>query len=374
MRPKPNALRRQRDVRPLLPVVPQPPPSARLRRDVLPRRVAPAAPNARNEVGALVALTRLATVGGGAMSVAKLGVGLQYNPELIGWFPFRDQPLDLLEILFDSVMAPLDGPGLLSARGAALLDSVSRLFPLTGHSNYGGDFGFDDLASTPAVRRHVPLARRLGVPWVSDHCFYSDSSWSDVWSSPLQFSDIEAVRVAERARALQEFYGVPLGHENAAYYRVCPGSTLSEAEFLARVVELSGTYLHLDLHNLYANELNHSGAGYSIAQFLDTVPLDRVISIHVAGGRWIDDQYHDLHDTEVPQPVWDLLDEVLSRSRPGAVILEYETQAILHRGTETLDHAGTTEVILADLERARRAWDRAYGDHSRRTTAIRVAA
>ena len=306
------------------------------------------------------------------MSVPRLGVGLQFNPELVGWFPFLAQPLDAVEILFDAVMAPLDGPGLLSPRATALLGPVAAQFPLTGHSNYGGDFGFAPLDGTAAVRRHVPLARAIGVPWVSNHCFYSDASWSDVWSSPVQFSEAEAVRLAGRARALQDLYGVPLGHENAAYYRTCPGSDMTEQAFLARLVELSGTYLHLDLHNLYANALNHGRAGYSIERFLDGIPLDRVISIHMAGGRWIEQQYHDLHDTAVPDPVWDLLDEVLARSRPGAVILEYETTA-LRAGDEALDTVRTTELILADLDRARAAWDRAYGPYSRRTT-LREAA
>ncbi|MEG3164344.1 DUF692 family protein [Sphingomonas sp. PB2P19] len=171
----------------------------------------------------------------------------------------------------------------------------------------------------------------------------------------------------DACRALQELYGVPLGHENAAYYRRCPGSDMPEETFLAGLVELSGTYLHLDLHNLYANELNHAATGYSVARFLDTVPIDRVITVHMAGGRWIDGQYHDLHDTPVPDPVWDLLDEVLARGHPGAVILEYETSA-LQLDTETLDTTRTTELILADLDRARGAWDRAYGGASRRTT------
>lgn len=305
------------------------------------------------------------------MSVPRFGVGLQYNPELIGWFPFLDQPLDALEILFDSVMGPLDGPGLLSPRSLDIVHDAVGSFPLLGHSNYGGDFGFDDLLGTAAVRRHVPLAKQFGVSWVANHCFYSDGSWSDVWSSPLQFSRAEAARVAARASALQDLYGVPLAHENAAYYRTCPGSDLTEEEFLALTLELSGTYLHLDLHNLYANALNHGPNGYSIERFLATIPLERIISIHMAGGRWIDGQYHDLHDTQVPEAVWDLLDEVLSRARPGAVILEYETQA-LHADGATLDTERTTDLILADLERARAAWDRAYGPGSRRTTRDKV--
>lgn len=306
------------------------------------------------------------------MSFPQLGVGLQFNPELIGWFPFLDQPLDALEILFDSVMGPVDGPALLSPRAAEVVPDVAGKFPLLGHSNYGGDFGFDELMSTAAVRRHVPLSKKFNVSWVANHCFYSDASWSDVWSSPLQFSRTEVARIAARARVLQDLYGVPLAHENAAYYRACPGSEMPEEEFLAQVLELSGTYLHLDLHNLYANGLNHSASGYSVRRFLATIPLDRVISIHMAGGRWIDGQYHDLHDTQVPEAVWDLLDDVLSRARPGAVILEYETPA-LHCDGATLDTGRTTSLILADLERARKAWDRAYGPASRRTTCSEAA-
>jgi uncharacterized protein len=305
-------------------------------------------------------------------SVSRLGVGLQFNPELIGWFPFLEQPLDVLEILFDSVMGPLDGPGLMSSGAAHIMRDVSDKFPLLGHSNYGGDFGFDDLMSTAAARRHVPLSKKFNVSWVSNHCFYGDASWADVWSSPLQFSRTEVVRIAARARVLQDLYGVPLAHENAAYYRSCPGSEIPEGEFLARILELSGTYLHLDLHNLYANALNHGSSGYSIQRFLATIPLDRVISVHMAGGRWIAGQYHDLHDTQVPEAVWDLLADVLSRARPDAVILEYETQA-LYCGNATLDTERTTDLILADLERARKAWDRAYGPSSRRTTRSEVS-
>ena len=302
-----------------------------------------------------------------AASVPKLGVGLQYNPALIGWFPFLEQPLDVLEVLFDGVMGPLDGPGLMWPGRANALDAVAARFPLIGHSNYGGDFGFSPIMSTAAARRHVPLAKRFAVPWVSNHCFYGEESWSDVWSSPLQFSQAEVIRVAERARVLQDLYGVPLAHENAAYYRSCPGSAMPEEEFLAQVVELAGTWLHLDLHNLYTNAVNFGARGYSVERFLATIPLERVIVIHMAGGRWFDAFYHDLHDTRVPEPLWELLENVLARASPGAVILEYEAQELVEDG-QRLDREATTDAILSDLERARSLWDRAYGPRSRSTT------
>jgi hypothetical protein len=85
----------------------------------------------------------------------------------------------------------------------------------------------------------------------------------------------------------------------------------------------------------------------------------------MAGGRWLDKQYHDLHDTPVPEDVWDLLDEALSLTKPGAVIFEYETDA-LRNGQGVLDKRQSIDLIMADLARGRSAWERAFGVSARR--------
>ncbi|HET7506678.1 MAG TPA: DUF692 family protein, partial [Kofleriaceae bacterium] len=95
--------------------------------------------------------------------------------------------------------------------------------------------------------------------------------------------------------------------------------------------------------------------------------------IHLAGGRWLNTFYHDYHDTAVPEPVWELLDEVLARSAPGAVVLEYESE-FLHAGGALATRDATIEIVRSDLARARDAWDRAYGPGSRITTRRRAAA
>lgn len=286
-----------------------------------------------------------------------LGVGIQYNPEVLAWFEFEKQDVAVLELLLDTIMGPLDGPQVFLPGAQQTIQRLAARYRLLGHSNYGCEFGFQRLEDTPAVRRHVPLARYLKTPWVVDHCLYGDSAWAQQWSSPVQFSRAEAIRIGDRAGRLQELYGVPLAHENAAYYLECAGSDLAEAEFLAELSSRAGTCLHLDLHNIYANQLNFPG--YDAWRFLRTIPLDRVLEVHLAGGSWDGGVYHDWHDSSVPEPVWEMLDWVLERARPGAVVLEFQGRAH-HAHTRVLGEAGDREMIEADITRAKRAWAAAH--------------
>lgn len=286
-----------------------------------------------------------------------LGVGIQYNPEILSWFPFEQQDLDVLEILLDTIMGPLDSPHLLLPGKEATIARLQAGYHLLGHSNYGCEFGFEPLESTPAVQRHVPLAKYLKSPWVVDHCLYGDCAWAEQWSSLIQFSKDEARRLGERAAQLQELYGVPLAHENAAYYVESYGSDQSEAEFLCRLVEHSGTYLHIDLHNIYTNSINFPE--YDAWRFLRTVPLDRVVEIHLAGGSWDGGVYHDWHDSSVPAPVWEMLDWLLQRANPGALILEFQGRAH-HAHTRVLGDEGDFAMVERDISLAKAAWGRAH--------------
>lgn len=289
---------------------------------------------------------------------APLGVGIQYNPEILDWFPFEELDVDFFEVLLDNVMAPLDGPHIIKPASKKMLDRLRAKCPLLAHSNYGCEFGFSPLEDSAAVRRHVALANMIDSPWVADHCFYGDESWLDIWSSPLQFSHAEVARCAERAARLQTLYGMPLAHENAAYYLPCPGAEMREAEFMARLVERAGTFLHLDLHNIYTNSLNLPG--FDLKNYMDTIPLERVIAVHLAGGSWHGGVYHDWHDSKIPPQVWELYEDLLLRARPSAITLEYQGQAH-HPDTRVLGGHEDGHMIRSDLAHAQALWRRHHG-------------
>jgi len=133
--------------------------------------------------------------------------------------------------------------------------------------------------------------------------------------------------------------------ENVATLIDPPGSDRDEAAWLSAIVRNSESDLLLDLHNLHANALNFN---FDSNGFLARIPVDRISTIHLAGGKWIgrdgarrllDDHLHD-----VPDPVYELLEEVAARAPQSlTVILERD------------GNFPSIESLLAQLNRARQA-------------------
>ena len=281
-----------------------------------------------------------------------VGIGLQLNPTVL---ELQDQGVDptlfdYAELLCDQFAAPLDAGYIVDPVMRPVLDRLAAGHPIIAHGNYGNEFGFEPLDETVGVLRHIAVAHAMKSPWYADHMFFGFPAGSYVWSSPLPFSRAEVERVAGRAAALQDRLKMPLLHENAFYYAPMPGSEIAEAEFIATMVEKAQTHLLLDLHNIYANSKNFEG--YDAWAFLRTVPLDRVVEIHVAGGQQAEDWYHDFHSHAVPEPVWEMLAYVVARAKHlRAIVLEVQGPA--HSQVSRGVDATWVPMINEDLRRAR---------------------
>jgi hypothetical protein len=55
---------------------------------------------------------------------------------------------------------------------------------------------------------------------------------------------------------------------------------------------------------------------------LDSLPLERIAYVHVAGGAEHDGLYHDTHTDPTPPEVLDLIGELCARCTPPALMLE----------------------------------------------------
>jgi uncharacterized protein (UPF0276 family) len=161
----------------------------------------------------------------------------------------------------------------------------------------------------------------------------------------------EAVEiVAERSAAIVKRYGVPFLLENPAYYIADLPSDPEIGDdigLLGAIMERSGCFQLLDLHNVHCNAINH---GLDPVAIIDRVPLNRVVEIHIAGGSSHDGFWMDAHNGRVPEQVWELLEYTLPRA-PNAAGVVFEML------DEFAPRLGMV-AIREELERARDLWDR----------------
>lgn len=245
-------------------------------------------------------------------------VGLGWRGALAaGIFAHIDR-IDVLEVIAeDWLHAP--------RREAAALAELGRTRPMTLHGVTLGLAGSEPVAAG-RLDRMARLVERVQPESWSEHLAFVRAGGVEIGhlaAPPRTAATVDAA-LGNIRRAARVVGAVPQ-LENIASLIDPPASALGEADWVRAIVQPSGAGLLLDLHNLLANALNF---GLQPVALLHAMPLDRVVNVHLAGGRWVapsgmrarllDDHLHD-----VPEPVFALL-EALARtvSQPLTVLLE----------------------------------------------------
>jgi uncharacterized protein (UPF0276 family) len=174
-----------------------------------------------------------------------------------------------------------------------------------------------DTALLQGIRRFMDLH---GIALYTEHLSWCSDDAHLYDLLPLPFTQ-EAVRhVAARIRQTQDLLGQRIGIENASTYLVPPGAEMTEAQFVAAVVQEADCLLHLDINNVHVNSVNH---GIDSQAYLDALPMDRVVYLHVAGHHvQTDGLLIDTHGADVMDPVWSLLQSAYARCGAIATCLE----------------------------------------------------
>jgi hypothetical protein len=239
-----------------------------------------------------------------------LGLRWEFLEEVVGG---RKLDIDFFEVSPENYMR----------RGGyfpAQLERVRERYPLSSH---GLTLSIGAMEPPSAeylaeLRREV---ERLGAPFHSDHlCLASSGSRMFHDLLPLKACRENVTRVVERVLRVRDALGVPLALENISYYAHPGQRELDEAEFVREVIERSEAGLVLDVNNAFVNSRNHGGDPRA---FIQALPLERVVEIHVAGhferpsGLVID-----THGAPVAEPVYELLEWTLERTGKVPVLLE----------------------------------------------------
>jgi uncharacterized protein (UPF0276 family) len=205
-------------------------------------------------------------------------------------------------------------------RFRTLLERARERWPVLTHGLTLG-FGAVEPAEPGYVKQLGEFLRRIEAPWHSEHlCFSSVDGvmLHDLLPLPLRQ---EAADVAvQRIRELQDQLGVPVAVENVSYYAHPGEAHCTEIDFLLDVLARSGAKLLLDVNNVFVNARNH---GFDAYAYLDRIPVESVVQIHVAGHSVRDDGLLlDTHGNAVRDEVYQLLEHALRRIGHAPVLLE----------------------------------------------------
>ena len=248
--------------------------------------------------------------------IPDLGVGLGLRTVHYARILEARPNVDWFEIISENYMQT-------AGRPLHYLDAIADRYPVAMHG-VSLSIGSTDPIDRAYLSELRSLRDRTGARWVSDHLCWTGVAGKNTHDLlPMPYTEEALEHVVGRVRAVQDFLGAPLALENPSTYVEFAGKAMREWEFLARLADEADCALLLDVNNVFVSAYNH---GFDPQTYLDAVPFDRVVQIHVAGHT-----HHGTHivDTQigpVEDDVWRLLGEAWRRADGASVLLEWDAE------------------------------------------------
>jgi uncharacterized protein len=264
-------------------------------------------------------------------------LGLAHGPGILDFLDRNPGCVDYIEVPFEQFR---HNPG---------LEAVQEVAPIILHCASMSVAGF-----IPPSQETIDAIKfetdRTKTPWIGEHLAFvsadgiNEEADRDTTPTNLtyticpQLSEEAVERVSVNLSSLRPKFSAPMILENSPQYFSIPGSTMGMADFVAAVATDCDIDLLLDLSHFMITSMNTK---VDSSKEIEKLPLERVVEIHISGMNLQDGIVWDDHAVPAPPEMFDLLEQVLKRSRPRAVTMEYNWQSLPH------------PVILSHLERAR---------------------
>lgn len=220
--------------------------------------------------------------------------------------------------------------------------ALTERFPFVCHGlslSLGGPAPLDE----DFLRELKAFLREHQIPLYSEHLSYCGDDGLLYDLMPIPFTSEAVSYVASRVRRVQDLLEQRIAIENVSYY-AAPGQEMEEIDFLNAVLQESDCGLLIDINNIHVNSVNH---GYDAAEFLNSIPGERIVYAHIAG-HYVEapDFLVDTHGATIIDPVWQLLNTAYQRFGVFPTLLERDFNipplAELMREVETIRMIQTT--------------------------------
>ncbi len=194
--------------------------------------------------------------------------------------------------------------GAFAERGAAYAHGV-ELSPMSAVLGAEQEQWLSELARATKATRYQHLTEHYG--------FMTAGEFVRGTPLPLPPSRAAIGLAADRIARLCDLSGLPVGIENLAF-AYSPRDVWAQAELISELLERTGAFLLLDVHNVLCQAENFELPALSICR---AYPLERAREIHFAGGaisftRREGRRFRrDSHDDAAPEVLLDLTEQVL---------------------------------------------------------------
>lgn len=278
----------------------------------------------------------------------QLGVGLVYFPDLAPVVEAGGETISVLEIEPQTLWEKTfhGDRGVYRLNEAAFTEIVTmpqtKLIHGVGHPVGGLT---DDLLDW-----HTPFARCVNIlnpPWVSEHLSFNRVTTCEgvretSFLLPPRQTPAGVMVAADNLRQLQKIVRRPVAFETGVNYLQRRADEMPDGDYFAAVSTTADCGILLDLHNLWANERN---GRQPVAEVLDSLPLERVWEIHMAGGMPLNGYWLDAHCGVADDWLMQLTEQTIARlPNLGAIVFEVLPQYVseigfdrIHRQIENLD-------------------------------------
>lgn len=256
-------------------------------------------------------------------SIPNLGIGIGLRiPHYQDIFDNKPA-IDWFEIISENFMVEGGKP-------LEILHKIVERYPVVQHG-VSLAIGSPDPLDFNYLKKLKALTKITKTPWVSDHLCWGrlpGAHYHDLL--PLPYTQEVIDYVAERARIVQDYLELPFALENLSSYVAFQQDQMSEWDFYSAVVEKADIHMMLDVNNIYVSSRNH---GFDPMTYVNNIPLERVLQIHLAGHTDYNAYVLDTHDNYVIDEVWELYAQVYPRTGGVATLLEWDDNYISFQQT-----------------------------------------
>jgi uncharacterized protein (UPF0276 family) len=245
-----------------------------------------------------------------------LGVGVGLRTVHYAHILEHAPAVDWFEVISENYMQT-------AGRPLYVLDRIAERYPVVMHG-VSLSIGSTDPLDRDYLRELAALRDRIGARWVSDHLCWTGVAGKNAHDLlPVPFTEESLRHIAARVREVQDLLGAPIALENPSSYVEYTSSTMREWEFLAELAREADCGILLDVNNVYVSAFNH---GFDPRTYLDAIPYERVVQVHVAGHTRHDTHIIDTHVGPVIDDVWQLLSDAVVRGCDAPVLLEWDAE------------------------------------------------